>query len=182
MDNIIPDSSSYIAAMNTMSKSPVSATQFYRSPRTHQVFPSYDNGGPRQFNKNRGRGKFAHGQRHFQSRPSIPNTSHTSAAIPGVLGSYNRPSMSRGPVCQLCNQEGHTATLCGFRGYERLQCTICGKPNHTTWFCYYNEHGPNFVGTTSDTPAHSSPTQNHAMHAMHNVYVSPQQSLALSQV
>ena len=47
VDNIIPDNSTYIVVMNTMSKSLVSSTPFLRSSHNQQGFPSYDNGGYR---------------------------------------------------------------------------------------------------------------------------------------
>ena len=94
-----------------------------------------------------------------------------STAFPTVP--YHSASGSNVPICQLCNKEGHAAPVCGFRGYERPRCNVCGKPNHATWYCYYNEHGPNFIGNGNgfEAPA-SMPNQHQAMYTIQNAYSS----------
>ena len=94
---------------------------------------------------------------------------------PSMLGSYPPSSYtslasSSIYVCQLCNNEGHITPSRGFRGYERIKYTIYGKSNHMTRHCFYNENGPNFVGSISASPDPSS--QHHALHAMHKIFLS----------
>jgi hypothetical protein len=50
------------------------------------------------------------------------------------------------PICQLCNSEGHTAPFCEASSYKKTKCHICGRNNHTTWYCFYNDKGPNYIG------------------------------------
>ncbi|KAM1798814.1 hypothetical protein ACFX12_032847 [Malus domestica] len=79
---------------------------------------------------------------------------------PGVLcpspgqqfGSHYAPMLQ---ICQLCNSEGHTAPFCGASSHEKTKCHICGRSNNTTWYCFYNDKGPNYMGmhtTTSVSP------------------------------
>lgn len=90
-----------------------------------------------------------------------------------VLGSYPpssyTPSFVSGvQICQLCNTEGHTAPVCDLKRYESIRCCFCGKSNHTTWNCFYNDIGPNFIGVASYSPIHPSPHQ-HTVQAMNIV-------------
>ena len=182
VENNISNNPTFLAAMNTTSKPHV--------PRGQQGYNSFDNGGYRSFNRNRGRGRYNSGQRGFFPRaPMAVRPSAVSNTSPGGLsvfqsglGSYNSPpgasssAFSTGPsvpICQLCNKEGHTAPACGFRGYERPRCTLCGKPNHTTWYCYYNENGPNFMGHNNGSETNVSlpnPIQHQAMYTIQHPY------------
>lgn len=50
------------------------------------------------------------------------------------------------PICQLYNSEGHTAPFCEASSYKKTKCHICGRNNHTTWYYFYNDKGPNYIG------------------------------------
>ena len=174
VENTTPHTSTYLSAMNTTVKSHSTAPQFVHSSRGQQHQQSYDNMGYKSFNRNRGRGRPNYNQRVFNPRASFP--SKASSMPSNMFGSaspltYSAPIASNSVVCQLCNTEGHSASSCGYRNYERVKCTICGKPNHATWYCFYNVNGPNFVGSVSG-PSAPSP-QHQALHTMHHSYSSP---------
>ncbi|KAM2552091.1 hypothetical protein TB2_016526 [Malus domestica] len=110
-------------------------------------------GGYRSFHfTKKGKGKTNQGYRYSNPSPrqQFPNRGSPSAPVfSGVLGPS--PSQSVGSSfqqvpCQLCNQFGHTAPFCHSKQLERQGCHICGKANHTTWYCFFNDKGPNFGG------------------------------------
>ena len=98
---------------------------------------------------------------------------------PGVLSpSPNQQSRSHSPsmmqIYQLCNAKGHTALFCDASTYQKPKCHICGRLNHTTWFCFYNDKGPNYIGmhSTAAYPSEQSyPIQSPAM--PHSSYRAP---------
>ncbi|XP_011013508.1 PREDICTED: uncharacterized protein LOC105117521 [Populus euphratica] len=53
------------------------------------------------------------------------------------------------PICQLCNSKGHTAPFCRASPPKRTRCNICGRSNHTSWYCFYNDKGPNYIALYS---------------------------------
>jgi len=68
----------------------------------------------------------------------------------GLLGQspaqqFRHPFALMVPICQLCNSEGHTALFCGASPPKRTRCNICGRSNHTCWYCFYNDKGPNYI-------------------------------------
>jgi len=72
--------------------------------------------------------------------PVLPNSNS------GVLGQspaqqFRHPSALMIPICQLCNFEGHTTPFCGASPPKRTRCNICGRSNHTSWYCFYNDKG-----------------------------------------
>jgi len=105
---------------------------------------------------------------------------------PGVLGpspgqQFHSNSASMMPICQLCNSKGHTAPFCDASSYKKTKCHICGRTNHTTWFCFYNDKGPNYIGMhTSITYSsqQSYPTQPPTM--QHPSYRAPSPHLSFS--
>ncbi|KAM2136542.1 hypothetical protein ACFX1R_006292 [Malus domestica] len=114
-------------------------------------------GGYKPFNGNRNKGKckFNQGFRSYLPKPSFSTQTHVlPTPNPGILGhspvqSYGNSSAPLVQTCQLCNAEGHTAPFCRPKPSDRAICQICGKHNHSTWYCFYNDKGPNFVGATS---------------------------------
>jgi hypothetical protein len=81
---------------------------------------------------------------------------------PGVLGpspnqQFHSHSASMMHICQLCNTEGHTAPFCDASSYQKQKCHICGRLNHTTWFCFYNDKGPNYIGMHSTAYSSQQP-------------------------
>jgi len=103
-------------------------------------------------NKNRGRGRFTQGSRFYASRPAFSPLPHVFPnSNLGVLGSspgqqFQTPPVSMLPICQLCNSEGHTAPFCGNSSPQHIKCHICGRSNHSTWYCFYNDKVPNYIG------------------------------------
>jgi hypothetical protein len=103
-------------------------------------------------NKNRGRGRFTQGSRFYASRPAFSPLPHVFPnSNSGVLGSspgqqFQTPPASMLPICQLCNSEDHTAPFCGNSSPQHTKCHICGRRNHSTWYCFYNDKGPNYIG------------------------------------
>jgi len=103
-------------------------------------------------NKNRGRGRFTQGSRFYASRPAFSPLPHVFPnSTPGVLGSspgqqFRTPPASMLLICQLCNSEGHTTPFCGNSSPQHTKCHIYGRSNHTTWYCFYNDKGPNYIG------------------------------------
>ncbi|KAJ6371785.1 hypothetical protein OIU77_002160 [Salix suchowensis] len=156
VDSISPP---YLTAMNTAVKTSNVASAVsspFRGSHGSQSYPNGGyNGGYKPFNRTRGRGRF-----HQPQRSHINGRQHMLPAKPSPA--FGTSSL---PICQICNFEGHTAPTCAFTRQERLQCNICGKPNHTTWFCFYNENGPNFVGA-NQFPASAPHTQMADMAAM----------------
>lgn len=69
VENLITGSP-YLTAMHTISKSNVSSTspQVLQQSRGPHEYNSYDSGGFKPFNKNKGRGRFNHGHRTFQHK------------------------------------------------------------------------------------------------------------------
>jgi len=50
---------------------------------------------------------------------------------------------------QFVNYATLRATLppfCGNLSPQHIKCHICGRSNHTTWYCFYNDKGPNYIG------------------------------------
>ncbi|KAM1411401.1 hypothetical protein COP1_024098 [Malus domestica] len=152
-----------------------SPSQFHNNSGPSNFF----SGGNRQFNHNKqkGRGKFNHGVKfHRQSYNVYPNSTS------GVLGSSPNGYTGGSPsvICQLCNTYGHSASFCGSRSQSQQGCHICGKTNHSTWFCFYNDKGPNYIGDSQFHPSQvsmstsQSPNLPH-MHAMHTVVNHPSQ-------
>ena len=91
MENSIADNPTYLVVMNTTSKSPVS--QFVQSSRGQQGYNTYDNGGYRSLNRNRGRGRYSQGYRSFFQRAPLPAKTNVMPITPlGVLGLYLIPS------------------------------------------------------------------------------------------
>ncbi|XP_020421638.1 uncharacterized protein LOC109949783 [Prunus persica] len=122
---------------------------------------------PYHRHKNKGRGRFTQGSRFYNSRPVFSPLAHVLPnSNPGVLGQspgqqFGSPSAPMIQICQLCNSEGHTAPFCG-ASHEKTTCHICGRSNHTTWYCFYNDKGPNYIGlhtTASYSPRSSYPVQ-----------------------
>ena len=127
---------------------------------------------PYSVNRNTGRGRFNQGTRHFHSRPVFSSMTHERPySNPGVLGpslnqQFRSHYASMMQICQLCNTEGHTSPFCDVSPYQKPKCHICGRLNHTTWFCLYNDKGPNYIGMqpTATYPSQQSyPTQSPAM-------------------
>jgi hypothetical protein len=80
--------------------------------------------------------------------PMIPNSNS------GILGQspaqqFRHPSAFMVLICQLCNSEGHTAPFRGASPPKRTRCNICGRSNHTSWYCFYNDKGPNYIALYS---------------------------------
>ncbi|XP_034930738.1 uncharacterized protein [Populus alba] len=106
-------------------------------------------------NRNRSKGRFPQGSRFFGPKPGFssmapmfPNSNS------GVLGQspaqpFRHPSALMVPICQLCNSEGHTAPFCGASPPKRTRCNICGRSNHPSWYCFYNDKGPNYMASYS---------------------------------
>ncbi|KAB2595380.1 hypothetical protein D8674_030830 [Pyrus ussuriensis x Pyrus communis] len=134
---------------------------------------SFFSGGNRQFthHKPKGRGKFHQGVKfNRQSYNVYPNSTS------GVLGSSPNGYSGGSPsvICQLCNTYGHSASLCGSRSQSKQGCHICGKANHSTWFCFYNDKGPNYIGVSQFHPSQVSMSASQSsnlphMHAMNTV-------------
>ncbi|KAM1224445.1 hypothetical protein ACFX2G_044300 [Malus domestica] len=83
-----------------------------------------------------------------------PDQHTTQSGESGVLGQspaqyYTNPFAPPIQIYQLCNVEGHIASFCGSKPPEHAKCLIYGMNNHTTWYCFYNDKGPNYVGPTS---------------------------------
>ena len=161
VDTVSTDNSSFLTAMHTsVPKSSDSNAYIPQSPRP-PTYNNYGNGGYRSFSRNRGRGRFQPGLRNY-SKPQYPvkpndvSFMHSGAPIPAPSPYFN----SYVSVCQLCNMEGHTDVTCGFKRDDRIQCHICGRTNHTSWYCYYNNNGPNSMG--------SAPPQSQPSHGMHS--------------
>ena len=197
VENNIGSNPTYLAAMNTVTKPHVSRGQQDYNSFDNGGYRSFNrNRGRGRYNSGQ-RGFYNSGQRGFfprapmNVRPAVaPNTpSGGMSAFPsGGMGSHISaasgafsPIFSNGPynpspgfsmlICQLCNKEGHSATACGFRGYERTRCNLCGKPNHTTWYCYYNASGPNFMGHGNSYETNASlPNQHQAMYTIQNPF------------
>ena len=145
-------------------------------------------------NKNKGKGRFGQGSRVYNARSGFSPPTNVFSN-PGILGQspspqFGSPSLSpMVQICQLCNLEGHNATFCGSPSVEKNKCHICGRSNHTTWFCFYNDKGPNYLGmhntgysqqppypmssqnvNYSQQPSYSQfQTQQSPMHPMHTV-------------
>lgn len=175
IENSMMNNSTFLAAMNTTSKHP--ASQFDHSSRGQPNFHTYESGGYRPFNRNRSRGRFNQGQRVFSQRTNIPVRTNNVpiASPPGVFSSlsvspFNSGAGSNIIICQLCNLAGHAAPVCNLRNYEQPKCRLCGKDNHTTWFCYYNDSGPNFNGHVSAAASLSSSNQHQAMYSVQSPY------------
>lgn len=73
-----------------------------------------------------------------------PNS--TSGVFGSSLNLYDGESLP--VICQLCNTYGHSASFYGSRSPSKQGCHICGKTNHSTCFCFYNEKGPNYIGVS----------------------------------
>ena len=127
VENSMSTNSTYLAAMNTTSKH---SPPFFQPPRGQHGYNTYDNNGYRSFNRGRGRSKFGQGQRPYAQRAQFPAKSQSVGPLSNPA--YRSPPMFNVPVCQLCNNEGHTAPVCAFRGFDKPNCTLCGKMNHTT--------------------------------------------------
>nr|TKR98872.1 hypothetical protein D5086_0000198350 [Populus alba] len=106
-------------------------------------------------NRNRSKGRFPQGSRFFGPKPGF---SSMAPVLPnsnsGVLGQspaqpFRHPSALMVPICQLCNSEGHTAPFCRASPPKRTRCNICGRSNHTSWYCFYNDKGPNYMASYS---------------------------------
>ena len=176
VDNHMSASSTYLSALHTTAKPQSHLTHQFHSSRGQHSSNSYANGGYKSFNRNRGRGRPNYTARTFPPKAPFPTKTPFMSQGTYSPSQYTASTSINSVVCQLCNNEGHTAPSCGSRGYERIQCTICGKPNHATWYCFYNVNGPNFVGSASDSSA--PPSQHHALHAMHHTNPSNQPDLA----
>nr|TKS02844.1 hypothetical protein D5086_0000158930 [Populus alba] len=106
-------------------------------------------------NRNRSKGRFPQGSRFFGPKPGF---SSMAPVLPnsnsGVLGQspaqpFRHPSTLMVPICQLCNSEGHTTPFCRASPPKRTRCNICGRSNHTSWYCFYNDKGPNYMASYS---------------------------------
>ncbi|KAM2804327.1 hypothetical protein COP1_045208 [Malus domestica] len=147
-EELIVDSHVHNPLLSAMVADHSSATKGSPSPFQHNSGPStFFSGGTRQFNhtKQKGRGKYNQGVKfNKQSYNVYPNSTS------GVIGSS--PTLPNGGspsvICQLCNTYGHSAVFCGSRSPSKQGCHICGKTNHSTWFCFYNDKGPNYIGAS----------------------------------
>nr|TKR71257.1 hypothetical protein D5086_0000302800 [Populus alba] len=72
---------------------------------------------------------------------------------------FRHPSALMVPICQLCNSEGHTAPFCRASPPKRNRCNICGRSNHTSWYCFYNDKGPNYMASYSPQSSFSMQPQ-----------------------
>ena len=63
VENSMINNPTYLAAMNTTSKPP--ASHFVQSSQGQHSYNTYENGGYRPFNRNRGRGRYNQGHRDF---------------------------------------------------------------------------------------------------------------------
>jgi hypothetical protein len=155
-------------------QSPSFSLNHGQSQVNNRGFQSYNG------NKNRGKGRFTQGSRFFAARPTfsplplmLPNSN------PGVLGSppsqqFQSPPASMVPICQLCNSKGHIALFCGNSSPQHAKCHICGRSNHTTWYCFYNDKGPNYIWV--HTNASYSPQLSYPMPPQNLQYTSYQAS------
>nr|TKS01654.1 hypothetical protein D5086_0000170720 [Populus alba] len=116
-------------------------------------------------NRNRSKGRFPQGSRFFGPKPGF---SSMAPVLPnsnsGVLGQspaqpFRHPSALMVPICQLCNSEGHTAPFCRASPPKRTRCNICGRSNHTSWYCFYNDKGPNYMASYSPQSSFSMQPQ-----------------------
>ncbi|KAM1252139.1 hypothetical protein ACFX2J_040174 [Malus domestica] len=131
------------------------------SPQRGPPQSDFVSGGFKQFtaNKNKGKGQFNQHSRGFFPRQYMPTQTHVlQTPSPGILGQFpytQQPIPSAPP--------------------EKPRCQICGRFNHNTWFCFYNEKGPNYIGggahlTSSPMSSHSqrgyqfSPVDAYAQH------------------
>lgn len=108
---------------------------------------SFFSGKNRQFNhtKQKGRGKFNQGVKlNRQSYNMHPNSTLRVLGHSPTL--YNGGSHS--VICQLCNTYGHSTAFCGSRSPSKQGFHIFGKTNHSTWFCFYNDKGTNYIGAS----------------------------------
>jgi len=144
---------------------------------------------PYSGNRNTSRGRFNQGNRHFHSRPVFSSMTHERPhSNSGVLGpspnqQFHSHSASMMHICQLCNTEGHTAPFCDASSYPKQKCHICGRLNHTTWFCFYNDKGPNYIGmhSTAYSSQQPYPTQSPAMQQSSYRAPSPHPSFSSAQ-
>ena len=94
VDTIVPETHTYLTAMHT-SKSAMSHPSFGQQHNRVHAYNSYDNGGYKPFNRNRGKSRYVQGFRHMNSRPQFPvktsNLQHMTSAVSNMI------------VCQLCN-------------------------------------------------------------------------------
>lgn len=111
-------------------------------------------GGYKQFNgnKNKGKRRFNQGVRFYPSKQST-KTHVIHTPNPGIIG--QPPVQYFGPLsapllftCQICKAGGHTIPFCHSKPPDRVNRQICGKHNHSTWYYFYNDKGPNFGGST----------------------------------
>ncbi|XP_050151332.1 uncharacterized protein LOC126626150 [Malus sylvestris] len=89
--------------------------------------------GFKQFNayKNKGKGKLNQTNRSYLPSQYLPTQTHViQTPSPGVLGAFPNQQQSSFFAPQP----------------EKSRCHICGRFNHSTWFCFYNEKGPNYIG------------------------------------
>ncbi|KAM1762795.1 hypothetical protein ACFX12_005393 [Malus domestica] len=122
---------------------------------------SFVSGGFKQFNanKNKGKGRFNQHSRSFSPRQYMPTQTHVlPTPSPGILGQV--PYMQQ-PISSALP--------------EKSRCQLCGRFNHSTWFCFYNEQGPNYIGGGAPLPYSQMSPHSQQGYPFSPVDVHPQQ-------
>jgi hypothetical protein len=145
-EEVIVEASAYAPLMTAMAATTGFLVNHSSSQAVNRGLKPYSG------NRNTGRGRFIQGARHFHSRPVFSSMAHERPhSNSGVLGpspdqQFHSHSTSMMPICQLYNSEGHTAPFCDVSPYKKSKCHICGQINHITWFSFYNDKRPNYIG------------------------------------